>query len=210
MEPCIQFIPIQVLSYKILQVHYPVVPYFKLQYIVFVVQHGQMDVFLNTFLIGIIRQLLISPIPRDDGILARNHCKVDNAAVITQHFKGITRFQYPGNIRDFGPLYLPKTGDKVEMNRENYLLYRKLIAWEQKAEINYNDSTVFLNGEPIREYRFLKNYYFMAGDKGENSQDSRYWGLLPEEYIVGKAAFIWKSVDPYTCLLYTSDAADEL
>ena len=51
------------------------------------------------------------------------------------------------------------------MNRENYLLYRKLIAWEQKAEINYNDSTVFLNGEPIREYRFLKNYYFMAGDK---------------------------------------------
>lgn len=102
------------------------------------------------------------------------------------------------NIRDFGPLYLPKTGDKVEMNRENYLLYRKLIAWEQKAEINYNDSTVFLNGEPIREYRFLKNYYFMAGDKGLNSQDSRYWGLLPEEYIVGKAAFIWKSVDPYT------------
>ena len=94
------------------------------------------------------------------------------------------------NIRDFG--------DKVEMNRENYLLYRKLIAWEQKAEINYNDSTVFLNGEPIREYRFLKNYYFMAGDKGLNSQDSRYWGLLPEEYIVGKAAFIWKSVDPYT------------
>lgn len=55
-----------------------------------------------------------------------------------------------------------------------------------------------LNGEPIREYRFLKNYYFMAGDKGLNSQDSRYWGLLPEEYIVGKAAFVWKSVDPYT------------
>ncbi len=102
------------------------------------------------------------------------------------------------NIQNFGQLYIPKTGDKVEMNRKNYLLYRKLIAWEQKAEINYNDSAVFLDGEPIREYRFLKNYYFMAGDKGMNSQDSRYWGLLPEEYIVGKAAFIWKSVDPYT------------
>ncbi len=63
--------PFKSLADKILQVHYPVVPYFKLQYIVFVVQHGQMDVFLNTFLIGIIRQLLISPIPRDDGILAR-------------------------------------------------------------------------------------------------------------------------------------------
>lgn len=102
------------------------------------------------------------------------------------------------NIQNFGPLYIPKAGDKVEMNRRNYLLYRKLIAWEQKTEIEYKDSTAFLSGKPIKEYCFQKNYYFMAGDKGMNSQDSRYWGLLPEEYIVGKAAFIWKSVDPYT------------
>lgn len=102
------------------------------------------------------------------------------------------------NIQNFGALYIPKAGDKVEMNRRNYLLYRKLIAWEQKTEIEYKDSTAFLSGKPIKEYCFQKNYYFMAGDKGMNSQDSRYWGLLPEEYIVGKAAFIWKSVDPYT------------
>ncbi len=102
------------------------------------------------------------------------------------------------NIRDFGPLYIPKAGDRIKMDRTGYALYRKLIAWEQKTEIEYRDSTVCLNGKPIQEYRFQKNYYFMAGDKGENSQDSRYWGLLPEEYIVGKAAFIWKSVDPYT------------
>ena len=102
------------------------------------------------------------------------------------------------NIRNFGPLYIPKAGDKVEMNRENYLLYRKLVAWEQKAKVEYDDSTVFLDGKPIKDYCFQKNYYFMAGDKGMNSQDSRYWGLLPEEYIVGKAAFIWKSADPYT------------
>ena len=102
------------------------------------------------------------------------------------------------NIRDFGPLYIPKAGDRIKMDRTGYALYRKLIAWEQKTEIEYRDSTVCLNGKPIQEYRFQKNYYFMAGDKGKNSQDSRYWGLLPEEYIVGKAAFIWKSVDPYT------------
>ena len=102
------------------------------------------------------------------------------------------------NIRNFGPLYIPKAGDKVEMNRENYLLYRKLVAWEQKAKVEYDDSTVFLDGKPIKDYCFQKNYYFMAGDKGMNSQDSRYWGLLPEEYIVGKAAYIWKSADPYT------------
>lgn len=50
----------------------------------------------------------------------------------------------------------------------------------------------------INGYRLRKNYYFMAGDNGMNSQDSRYWGMLPEEYIVGKAWIIWKSVDPYT------------
>lgn len=102
------------------------------------------------------------------------------------------------NIRDFGPLYIPKAGDRIKMDRTGYALYRKLIAWEQKTEIEYRDSTVCQNGKPIQEYRFQKNYYFMTGDKGKNSQDSRYWGLLPEEYIVGKAAFIWKSVDPYT------------
>lgn len=102
------------------------------------------------------------------------------------------------NIQNFGPLYIPKTGDQLPMNQKNYRLYHKLIAWEQKAKVEYKDSTVFLNGKPIKDYCFQKNYYFMAGDKGENSQDSRYWGLLPEEYIVGKAAFIWKSVDPYT------------
>ena len=84
------------------------------------------------------------------------------------------------------------------MNRTNYLLYRKLIEWEQKGSLKYQDSAVFLNGKTIESYRFQKNYYFMAGDKGANSQDSRYWGLLPEEYIVGKAVRIWKSVAPYT------------
>lgn len=102
------------------------------------------------------------------------------------------------NIQAFGPLYIPKAGDKIQMNRTNFVLYRKLIEWEQKGKLNYQDSTVYMNEKPIDMYCFLKNYYFMAGDKSENSQDSRYWGMLPEEYIVGKASFIWKSVDPYT------------
>lgn len=101
------------------------------------------------------------------------------------------------NIQNFGPLYIPKAGDQLPMNRNNYLLYHKLIAWEQKTKIEYKDSIVFLNDKQIEDYCFQKNYYFMAGDKGMNSQDSRYWGLLPEEYIVGKATLVWKSVNPY-------------
>ena len=102
------------------------------------------------------------------------------------------------NIKDFGPLFIPKAGATVAMDRTAFVLYRKLIEWEQGATLTYRDSTVFLNDEPIQDYCFRKNYYFVAGDKGENSQDSRYWGMLPEEYIVGRAARIWRSTDPYT------------
>ena len=102
------------------------------------------------------------------------------------------------NIQDFGPLFIPKAGATVAMDRTAFVLYRKLIEWEQGATLAYRDSVVYLNNEPIRHYQFRKNYYFVAGDKGENSQDSRYWGMLPEEYIVGRAALVWRSTAPYT------------
>jgi signal peptidase I len=102
------------------------------------------------------------------------------------------------NIKDFGPLYIPTEKAVIPMNRTHYVLYKKLIEWEQKGALSYQDSIVYLNGKPLHSYQFQKNYYFMAGDRVEDSQDSRYWGLLPEEYIVGKACLVWKSIDPYT------------
>lgn len=102
------------------------------------------------------------------------------------------------NIKDFGPLYIPKEGDKVVMNRINGIVYRKIIEWEQHGKIRIEGNKVFLNENLIQKYKFKKNYYFMAGDRVLDSQDSRYWGLLPEEYIVGKAWVVWKSIDKYT------------
>jgi signal peptidase I len=102
------------------------------------------------------------------------------------------------NIQDFGPLYIPKKRDRIMMNRSHYLLYKKLIEWEQKATLEYRDSVVYLANKAVASYTFRKNYYFVAGDRTEDSRDSRYWGLLPEEYIVGKVGLVWKSVDPYT------------
>lgn len=94
------------------------------------------------------------------------------------------------NIQHFGPLYIPKKGDTVTLDTANYKLYKKLIEWELQAPLVYTGSTM--------PYQFRHNYYFMAGDRVEDSQDSRYWGLLPEDYIVGKAWIIWKSTDPYS------------
>lgn len=111
---------------------------------------------------------------------------------------------YPGDsligwtVKEFGPLYIPKSGDIVPMDCWAVKLYKNLVEWEQKQTLRYEAGNVYLADSVITEYCFLKNYYFMAGDKAENSKDSRYWGLLSEEYIVGKAVRIWKSVDKRT------------
>lgn len=103
------------------------------------------------------------------------------------------------NVKNLGPLYIPKKGDVIEMNRQNAIIYRKLIEWETGKELSIeNSKNILLNNSQITSYRFLKNYYFVAGDRIEDSQDSRYWGLLPDEFITGKAVLIWKSMDSQT------------
>lgn len=108
---------------------------------------------------------------------------------------------YPGDsltgwtVKNLGPLYIPKAGDSIRLDAHTFKLYWNVIEWEQQKEMSYSDNCVYLGDRVITGYRFRKNYYFMAGDKAQNSRDSRYWGLLPEEYIVGKAWRVWKSVD---------------
>lgn len=123
------------------------------------------------------------------------------AANGTEKDYGIVMSGYPYNglvdwdIINFGPLYLPARGDDIEMNPKHAALYRNAIEWEQNKKLLLRGDTVLLNDSVIRNYRFKENYYFMTGDKVMNSQDSRYWGLLPEPFIVGKAVRVWKSVD---------------
>ena len=102
------------------------------------------------------------------------------------------------NIGEFGPLYIPKEGGKVDMTVENALVYRKAIEWEQRKKLHIQGDSICLGDSLIHEYTFGKNYYFTAGDNVLSSQDSRYWGVLPEEYIVGKATRIFRSVHKHT------------
>ena len=121
-----------------------------------------------------------------------------------ENTRGIVMDAYPWDkyidwtIQDFGPLHVPARGQTVVMDSTAVKLYRNLIEWEQKEKLTFQGKEIFLGDSLIHEYRFRENYYFMGGDYMENSKDSRYWGLLPEPYIVGVATRIWKSVDKST------------
>jgi signal peptidase I len=103
------------------------------------------------------------------------------------------------DTHSFGPLYIPTKGDSLPLTREHVVLYRKLIAWEQRQPVRMEtDGVVYIGNKQATGYRFTHDYYFMAGDYVQDSFDSRYWGLVPDDYIAGKAWLIWKSVDPST------------
>ena len=92
---------------------------------------------------------------------------------------------------------MPRQGQTVRLDRTACLLYRPLISHEQGQWLNWReeDGVATLGDSVVTAYTFRENYYFMAGDKALNSQDSRYWGLLPESFIVGRAFRVWWSED---------------
>jgi len=106
---------------------------------------------------------------------------------------------YPGIkwSKDFyGPLYVPKKGDHIKMTVRNYYTYLKAIKeYEDNPTFSLSGDHVFLDGKPITEYVMKMDYYFMMGDNRDNSEDSRYWGFVPEDHIVGKPIIIWLSLD---------------
>ena len=99
-------------------------------------------------------------------------------------------------VQQLGPLPVPARGQEVVMDTLTARMYGRLIAWEQKKPLTIRDEGVCLGDSLIWAYRFRENYYFMGGDNLDNSKDSRYWGLVPEPYIVGVATRVWKSVSP--------------
>lgn len=93
----------------------------------------------------------------------------------------------------FGPLWIPKAGESIDLTIDNLPLYRRVIDIYEYNDLKVEGSDIFINGEKATRYTFRQDYYFMMGDNRHNSADSRFWGFVPYDHIVGKAVFIWFS-----------------
>jgi len=101
------------------------------------------------------------------------------------------------NRDNYGPLTVPKQGATVPINEKTIAVYGPVIErYEDNENVQVTPTSVSVGGKAITSYTFKQDYYFMMGDNRHNSEDSRYWGFVPSDHIVGKAVFVWMSIDP--------------
>lgn len=109
----------------------------------------------------------------------------------------------PWNGDNYGPLTIPKEGMKIQINDSTLAIYGGVIRdYDHNKDVKIEEGKLTIEGKPVTEYTFNQDYYFMMGDNRHNSLDSRYWGFVPADHIVGKGFFIWLSINKYASFIH--------
>jgi len=132
---------------------------------------------------------------------AKNHPNIESITIIKDSLgrrdAGIFPMDagYNWNNDYFGPMYIPEEGKTINLTVENLPLYKRIISTYEGHELSVNGNQISIDGKVTNSYTFKQNYYWMMGDNRHNSQDSRVWGFVPFDHVVGKPVFIWMSWD---------------
>ena len=137
----------------------------------------------------------------EDAFKIENSNLFDTIFRVTES-KGVSNLNFFPNNRNFnwnndylGPVYIPKKGDKIDLSIDNLPLYKKIIKDYEFNDIEILNGRIIINNKEQDSYTFKQDYYWMMGDNRYNSEDSRVWGFVPFDHVLGKPVFIWMSID---------------
>ncbi|WP_452223168.1 signal peptidase I [Lacinutrix chionoecetis] len=145
----------------------------------------------KTNYIGNMTEELAAQVAKDPSVISIE--KVNSETTDTRLFPQDSEYSFTAD--NFGPIYIPKKGETIDLTIKNFPLYKRVIGEYEKNTITSRGNQVLINGEVATNYTFKQDYYWMMGDNRQNSIDSRYWGFVPFDHVVGKPVLVWMSFD---------------